>query len=328
VADALFRRAQLPDAVLNLHEHFMKRRKKICTVIIALLLVLYLGLVIIAFLPQETIPVSQLAGPEDKFVTVNGQAIHYLQQGSGRPIVLVHGFAGSTYTWRKLIPLLADRYTVYALDLLGFGFSDKPVDGNYDLDSQGKLVINFMDALHIPHANLVGHSMGGVVVGYAALDAPAKVNSLILVSPGFYGKGAPAFLKYLFFPLDRIMARQFYTKKVRAQSLARSFYNKSLLSDELINAYLLPTKTPGAIEALERMMTTVTTQTYEGVAEHITQPTLIIWGAMDQANQPADGERLKGEIKKSSLVSIPSCGHYVQEEKPEELAEAIKDFLK
>ncbi len=79
--------------------------------------------------------------------------------------------------------------------------------------SQGKLVVGFMDALHIPSATLVGHSMGGVVMEYAALEAPAKVDSLILVSPGFYGKGAPSFVRYLFFPLDRIMARQFYKRE-------------------------------------------------------------------------------------------------------------------
>ena len=306
----------------------MKRLKKICTVIIALLLVLYLGLVVIAFLPQETIPVSQLAGQQDKFVTVNGQTIHYLQQGKGKPLILVHGFAGSTYTWRKLIPLLADRYTVYALDLLGFGLSDKPVDGNYDLDSQGKLVIGFMDALHITRAALVGHSMGGVVVGYAALDAPSKVDALVLVSPGFYGKGVPGFLRYLFFPLDRIMARQFYKKSVRAASLERSFYNKALVTDALIDAYLLPAKTPHAADALARMMTSAGTGPYEGLAEKISVPCLLVWGNHDTNNLPQDGERLKQEIKKSSLVYISACGHYVQEEKPKELAEKIKDFLK
>ena len=306
----------------------MKRVKKICTIIIALLLVLYLGLVVVAFLPQETIPVSQLAGPQDKFVTVNGQAIHYLQQGSGKPLILVHGFAGSTYTWRKLTALLADHYTVYALDLLGFGLSDKPVDGNYDLDVQGKLVIGFMDALHIPKATLVGHSMGGVVVGYAALDAPAKVDSLILVSPGFYGKGAPSFVRYLFFPLDRVIARQFYKRAVRAASIDRSFYNKALITDELIDGYLLPTKTPNAADALARMMSSVTTRTYEGLADRISAPALMVWGDHDINNLPQDGERLKKEIKQSRLVTIKECGHYVQEEKPEELARAIKDFLK
>ena len=306
----------------------MSRTKKILTGIVIGIAALYLILVVIAYLPQETVPVSKLARDEDKFITVNNNTIHYTKHGSGKPIILVHGFAGSTYTWRKLIPLLSDRYTVYAVDLLGFGLSDKPGDGNYDLKSQSNLVLGFMDALRIPSATLAGHSMGGVVVAYAAIEKPEMVDSLILVSPGFYGRGAPAFLKYLFFPLDRFMARQFYTKRVRAQSLTRYFYNKSLLSDEIINAYLLPAKTPGAVEALEYMMATVTTQTYEGSAEHITQPTLIIWGEKDQANLPADAERLKQEIKQSSLIYIPECGHYVQEEKPKELAEAIKDFLK
>jgi pimeloyl-ACP methyl ester carboxylesterase len=305
----------------------MQRPQKILTVIIALLLVLYLGLIVMAYLPQETIPVSQLTGPQDKFITVNGQTIHYLQQGSGKPLILVHGFAGSTYTWRKLILLLADQYTVYALDLLGFGLSDKPGDGNYDLEAQGKLVIGFLDALHLPNATLAGHSMGGVVVGYAALDAPAKVDSLILVSPGFYGKGAPSFLRYLFFPLNRVMAQQFYKKAVRAASLNRSFYNKSLVTDELIDAYLLPTKTPNAADALARMMSSVSTRTYEGLAEKIATPSLLVWGDHDTNNLPQDGERLKKEIKQSRLVIIKECGHYVQEEKPEDLARAIKDFL-
>ena len=305
----------------------MKRAQKIVISIIAVIAALYCALVIFAYLPQETIPVSQLAGPQDKFITVNGQTIHYLQQGSGKPLILVHGFAGSTYTWRKLILLLADHYTVYALDLLGFGLSDKPEDGNYDLEAQGKLVIGFMDALHLPSATLAGHSMGGVVVGYAALDAPAKVSSLILVSPGFYGKGAPSFLRYLFFPLDRVMARQFYKKAVRAASLNRSFYNKSLVTDELIDAYLLPTKTPHAADALARMMSSVSTRTYEGLAKKIATPSLLMWGEYDTNNLPQDGERLKKELKQSLLVTIKECGHYVQEEKPEELARAIKDFL-
>jgi pimeloyl-ACP methyl ester carboxylesterase len=305
----------------------MKRPQKILTVIIALLMVLYLGLIVMAYLPQEAIPVSRLTGPQDKFIIVNGQTIHYLQQGSGKPLILVHGFAGSTYTWRKLILLLADHYTVYALDLLGFGLSDKPGDGNYDLEAQGKLVIGFLDALHLPNATLAGHSMGGVVVGYAALDAPAKVDSLILVSPGFYGKGAPGFLRYLFFPLNRVMAQQFYKKAVRAASLNRSFYNKSLVTDELIDAYLLPTKTPNAADALARMMSSVSTRTYEGLAEKIATPSLLVWGDHDTNNLPQDGERLKKEIKQSRLVTIKECGHYVQEEKPEDLARAIKDFL-
>ncbi len=306
----------------------MKRSPKVLTRILTGIAIIYLILIVIAYLPQQTTPVQKLSGKDDRFVTVNGHTIHFTRHGQGKPLILVHGFAGSTYTWRKLIPLLADTYTVYALDLLGFGLSDKPSDGQYDLQSQGSLVINFMNVLNIPSATLAGHSMGGVVIGYAALMAPARVDSLIFISAGFYGQGAPSFLKYLFFPLDRIMARQFYTKSVRAKSLANSFYNKSLVTDELIDAYLLPTRTPNAINALATMMRSVGTRTYDDIADKITRPSLIIWGDNDATNLTRYAERLKSDIKGSQLVYIRECGHYVQEENPHDLAGAIKDFRK
>lgn len=305
----------------------MKRFKRLAMALIAPLAVLYLGLTIVALLPQETIPIAELSGPQDRFVTVDGRAIHYLKQGNGKPLILVHGFAGSTYTWRKLTPLLADRYTVYALDLLGFGLSDKPPDGNYSLEAQGRLVIGFMEAQQIPHAVLAGHSSGGVAVAYAAVEAPSKIDALILVSPGFYAKGVPGYLRYLFFPLDRVLAKQFYRRSVRAGSLKRSFYDKALVTGELIDAYLLPTRTPHAVDALARMMTSASAGPFDGLADKISTSSLLIFGDHDANNQPPNVERLQKELKKSRLATIKECGHYVQEEKPGELAQAIKDFL-
>jgi pimeloyl-ACP methyl ester carboxylesterase len=306
----------------------MKRAPKILLGIVAVILIIYLALIVYASFPQKTIPISDLTNKDDLFITIANHSIHYIKQGTGKPVILVHGFGGSTYTWRKLIPLLADTYSVYALDLLGFGLSGKPPDGNYDLQSQGELVVKFIETLKIPSPTLVGHSMGGVVIGYAALRAPQQIDSLIMVSAGFYGQGAPSFLKYLFFPLDKIMAKQFYTKNVRGKSMLRSFYNKEFVTDELVDAYLLPTQTPNAIDALASMMRTVSVQTYNGIAEKLPQPTLIVWGDKDLSNLPADAGRLKREIKDSRLVFVEECGHYVQEEKPKELAKAIKDFLR
>ena len=305
----------------------MKRTSKVLIGILTGIGILYLALIIIAYLPQKITPVEQLAGKEDKFIRVKGHDIHYLKQGEGTPLILVHGFACSTYTWRKLIPLLADQYTVYALDLLGFGLSDKPPDGNYDLRSQGSLVLDFMNALHLPSATLVGHSMGGVVVAYAAVEAPEQVKALVLVDAGFYSGGAPAFLRYIFFPLDRIMAKQFYTKEMRMKSFFRSYYNKSFITDEVMEGYMLPTTTPHAVDALARMMKEVGPRKYEGISEHISEPTLIVWGEQDLPIPPRDGERLNREIKGSKLMIVKECGHMSPEEKPEELAKAIKDFV-
>lgn len=299
---------------------------KIIRAIFTGLIICYLLLVLLAYLPREVIPARMLADQESRFIQVDGHTIHFKQQGQGDPIILVHGFAGSTYTWRHLIPLLESRHAVYALDLLGFGLSDKPADAAYDLASQADLVLGFMDALHLPTATLVGHSMGGVVAGYAAVKAPSRVRDLVLVAPGFYFKGAPDFLKYNIFPLDRLLARAFYSRPARAQSLSLVFYDKTMITDELVDRYLAPGKTPGAVEALARMLRTVAPRTYEGISTKINCPTLIVWGREDAAVPVRDSERLRQEIENSRLVVFAQSGHMLQEEKPAELAALINEF--
>jgi pimeloyl-ACP methyl ester carboxylesterase len=305
----------------------MKRIKRIFLGTLITLALIYLTLIIVAYLPYETTPIEELAGEQDKFIEVNGHTIHYTKQGKGKPLILAHGFAGSTYTWRELIPLLSDRYTVYAYDVLGFGLSDKPSDGNYDMKSHGDSLIGFMDALTIPSATLIGHSMGGVIIGYAALAGPSRVDKLVMIEPGFYTDKTPAFLKYMFFPLNRIMARQFYTRSMTQRFLLASFYNKSKVTEEVVDAYMIPTRTPNVLDAMAHMMVTVGAQKYEGVSERITRPTLLVWGEREKGVLPGVAKRLTSEIQGSILASVEECGHYVQEEKPRELTGIIRDFL-
>jgi pimeloyl-ACP methyl ester carboxylesterase len=211
--------------------------------------------------------------------------------------------------------------------VLGFGLSDKPSDGNYDMKSHGDSLIGFMDALTIPSATLIGHSMGGVIIGYAALAGPSRVDKLVMIEPGFYTDKTPAFLKYMFFPLNRIMARQFYTRSMTQRFLLASFYNKSKVTEEVVDAYMIPTRTPNVLDAMAHMMVTVGAQKYEGVSERITRPTLLVWGEREKGVLPGVAKRLTSEIQGSILASVEECGHYVQEEKPRELTGIIRDFL-
>lgn len=305
----------------------MKRTKKLFLGILIALPLIYLTLIIIAYLPYETTPIEELAGEEDRFTTVNGHTIHYTKAGTGKPLILVHGFAGSTYTWRHLIPLLADRYTVYAYDVLGFGLSDKPPDADYSMKAHGDAILSLMDALNLPSATLIGHSMGGVIIGYAARAAPSRIERLVMVEPGFYTSKTPAFLQYMYFPLNRIMARQFYSRSMTERFLRASFYNKSLVTEEVIDAYMIPTRTPHVLDAMAHMMVTVATQKYDGVSEGIKRPTLMVWGEREPGVLPGAAKRLTAEIEGSTLTPVQACGHYVQEEKPQELARAIRDFL-
>lgn len=309
----------------------LRLTKKIILSFAICLAIIYILLTIIAFLPLQTIPIKRLVGKEDKFIRLNGQEIHYIQKGNGKPIILIHGFAGSTYTWRKLIPPLSKHYTVFAIDLPGFGLSAKPPQGSYDMVSQAKILLDFMEALKLNSANLIGHSMGGVVVSYAAIIAPSKVNSLVLIEPGFYARGAPPFLKYLIFPLDRIMARLIYTKSFMKKFLFNSYYNKSLVTEDVINGYLFPNLTPNSLEALVHMIKSVGQRRYEGITEKISCPTLIVWGEnplrKDMPLKLKEAKEFKSEIANSKLVIIKECGHYIQDEKPQKLLKIILEFL-
>jgi pimeloyl-ACP methyl ester carboxylesterase len=295
--------------------------------ILICLAVLYACCVAYALVPQKSVPVQELAGANSHFIQVKGRQFHYEKYGAGKPIVLVHGFAGSTYTWRNVIPLLSQHYTVYAFDLPGFGLSDKSPEASYDMRSQATAVIDFIDALKLPSVSLVGHSMGGVIAGFAATLAPQKIEKAVIIDAGFYHGGSPKFFRKLFFPFDVIMARSFYTRGTRLRSLGSSYYNKAMVTDDLIDHYLRPTRTPQAAEALAKMMRTASGEIYEGVSTGITVPTLLIWARQDNHMPMSDADRLHREINNSQLVIIDQSGHMVQEEQPQKVAEAIRQFL-
>ncbi|MFC1671282.1 alpha/beta fold hydrolase [Spirochaetota bacterium] len=304
----------------------MRKFKKTKRTLI-ILVSIYVLLIIVSYFPYKTIPVKRHAEKDSLFIKVKGHNVHYKKFGKGRPLVLVHGFAGSTYTWRYLAPLLSKKYTVYAYDVLGFGLTDKPVPGKYDMKSHGEFLIAFMDALKISKATMIGHSMGGVIVGYAALTDPGRIDKLVMIEPGFYNKKIPRFLNYMFFPLDRIMSRQFLSRSMRVRFLKGSFYNKSLVTKEVIDAYMIPNRTPNALESMAYMMSSVGFRFYEGVTDKITSPTFLIWGDKGKSALPEVAKRINGEIKSSKLIMVKGSGHYVQEEKPQKLYKIILDKI-
>ncbi len=308
----------------SLSGDFMKAIKWI----LICLAILYGCCVAYALLPQKSVPINELKEKNSLFVKVKGRQFHYQKYGSGKPLFLMHGFAGSTYTWRNVIPLLAQHYAVYAFDLPGFGLSDKSPESDYDLNAQAEAVVSFIKALNLPNTALAGHSMGGVIAGIATQLAPGSINKVILIDAGFYHGGPPEFFQKLFFPFDVIMARSFYTRGVRSKSLFSSYFDKSMVTDEVIENYLKPARSPHAADVLVKMLRTAGSDSYEGIAQRIAVPTLLIWGKQDGVVPVSDADRLHGEIKGSQLVIIDQSGHMVQEEKPKQVAGAIRDFLK
>src|SRR5947199_312838 len=123
--------------------------------------------------------------PAGDFVRVGGQLVHAEQVGDGEPVVLLHGFGASAYSWRKVIPALAQGHRVVAIDLNGFGYTQRPRSReSYTREGQAKLVLDTLDALGIARAHVVGHSYGGGITLYLAARHPERFRSMVLVDWG------------------------------------------------------------------------------------------------------------------------------------------------
>ena len=153
-----------------------------------LAIVIVLALVII-ILPKvttkETLSYKEAAQKyaAGKFVTVDGKKIHYIEKGEGKPVILIHGFLYSTVMWNKSIDAFASKFKTYAVDLWGWGYSERLNATDYSFPFYAQQILQFMDALNIRKASLVGQSMGGGIAVYLAAHHPERVDKLILVDP-------------------------------------------------------------------------------------------------------------------------------------------------
>jgi pimeloyl-ACP methyl ester carboxylesterase len=264
------------------------------------------------------------------FADIDGVQIHYQEKGTGTPLVLIHGYTSSTYSWKDVFEPLAKSFHVIAVDLKGFGFSGKP-DGDYTRRAQAMLVTHLLDHLHIEKAWLCGNSMGGEVALNVALANPQRVGGLILVDsagvevPG-EGSIAP---EYLLIPgVGRVLiALSLTSDKLVREGLEKSFYDQSKVTAHRVAYYYRPLKTRGGQLAALRARTQWPLFPVESDLGKINVPTLILWGAQDQLIPLAAGHKLSSLIKDSKLVIFDSCGHLPQEEMPARTGDEITKFI-
>lgn len=270
------------------------------------------------------------AAPEDRFLRIGDQLVHVEQAGTrGEPILLIHGFGGSAYSWRKVIPALAEGHRVFAVDLNGFGYTQRPKSReSYTREGQGRLVLAVMDALSIERAHIVGHSYGGGLTLYLASRYPERFLSMVLVdssAPTYSDdrRSRAAGIRSLSSLFVRSVALR---PGMIAKALRRSFYDDSLVTPELARAYLDRLRVEGVADAYQGL--TAPAPPGERVElEKIGVPTLVVWGAQDEVISIAGGRWAAARIPRSEFVVIEECGHLPMEEKPEELLRAVLPFL-
>ncbi|HEX4966428.1 MAG TPA: alpha/beta fold hydrolase [Thermoanaerobaculia bacterium] len=268
--------------------------------------------------------------PASELVRVGDQLVHVEQAGQGEPLVLLHGFGASTYLWRKVIPGLAASYRVVAIDLNGFGYTERPKDpAAYTREGQVAMVLGVLDALGIERAHLAGHSYGGGLSLFLAARHPERLRSLILIdsSAPTYPDDRRSRIASLR-PLSNLFLRVVALRPgMVRRSLEHSFYDRSQVTPELVEAYLERLRIEGVDDAFYGLTVPRRVPGPKVRLEQIAVPTLAVWGAQDALISLALGRRAVALIPGSEFVVIEKCGHLPMEEKPEELLAAMIPFL-
>lgn len=265
-----------------------------------------------------------------RYITLGNCSTFVVEKGKGETIILIHGLASSVYTWRGIINKLAMKYHVVALDLMGSGFSEKPVKG-INVETFTEQLLELMNRLHINSAVLVGNSLGGKVALNFTIKHPERVKGIVLIDSTGYQK--PRERRGMLFKLCRYKAFESILKMLISRRrvkryLKSAFYNKSAINRRVINSYYRPLKTAGGIKSLRSLAESLSYEEFNfEILKTLNLPTLIIWGEKDDWIPSSDGKQLNKHIKGSKLVLIGNCGHAPQEEYPVEVEGLIEKFL-
>lgn len=273
---------------------------------------------------------------ELKYLDLHGERIAYLDEGCGEAIVLLHGLAGSSETWRSLIGPLSRKYRVVAPDLLGHGNSTKPRT-DYSLGALSVLIRDVLDELGITRATFVGHSLGGGIAMQFVYQHPDYVQRLVLINSGGLGPDVGMLLRLASLPgaelvLPIIAAKRLLAPGERVWSLMRKAGIESPRGQEMWRHYRSLSDGPTRQAFL---------RTVRGVIDHRGQavsalnrlntrmdfPVMAIWGdrdAMIPVSHAYAAQQIRPDVRVEVLTDV---GHFPHAERPAEVAELIDDFI-
>jgi pimeloyl-ACP methyl ester carboxylesterase len=316
------------------------RRRKLLRAAGATVLSLFVGLSVVPWLlplpGPAPVAAESLAPPGGRFVTIAGTRTFLVEEGpaEGPAVVLVHGFGGSTFSWRKNVaPLAAAGFHVVAVDLPGFGLSDKRWEADYSHPAAADFVVAVMSRLGIRRATLVGHSMGGDVVAHVAERHPDAVERIVFVAPVFFeGKAPGGSATLLRYPPLRRWARIVVRWKLRppgtGNTLRTAFADPSLVTPEVIEGYAAPRRLADWDLALLGMARDLSRSALPRPLSTLRVPVLIVWGDRDTWVPLSRGERLRKELPAAEWFVVEGAGHLVLEEKPAAVDERLIAFLR
>ena len=281
-------------------------------------------------LPSGEIPDKTV---KDHMVKVKGLDFHYTEYpGEGKTLVLLHGFGSSTYTWEDMAAILnKEGFHVYALDIKGFGWSEKPLDSRYDVSAFMEDVDDWMDVMKIQKAVVVGNSMGGAITTLLSRHHPDRVDRMVLIDAGGYPMKLPLPIKMARLPLAGFFSKLYFGPWMIRMNLKQVMFDKTKVTEAKVNAYYKRMCSENALDIQIKTARSIDFSKHSLIrdaARENNTKTLIIWGKNDKwIPLETVGYKFREDLVNSTLSVIPDCGHIPQEEKPEVTAKLISDFI-
>ena len=321
--------------------------RRVGRILLILSIVLLVALLIGPFLvpvpaTDQLATAAELAEPDGRFVDLpyagDMLTVHYEEAGGSKQnLLLLHGFAASTFSWREVLAPLAEFGRTVAYDRPAFGLTERPLPGEwsgpspYSAAAQADQTVALMDKLGIDQAVLVGNSAGGTIATLTALQHPDRVKALILVDPAIYaGGGTPGFLRPLFQAPQMRHLGPLITRRIQewGYEFGRSaWHDPARFTDEIWTGYQKPLKAENWDRALFELTRASKPLGLPDRLDEIKVPTLVITGDDDRIVPTEQSIRLASEIPGAELVVIPQCGHVPHEECPEAFLQATHAFL-
>lgn len=261
--------------------------------------------------------------------------MHYRKCGSGPPLLLVHGLAGYSFSWRCNLPALAPHFTCYAVDLLGMGDSDRPRGIDVSPRALATGLVAFMESEPGTPWSLIGSSHGGGVaiwIARLARGSGIALGRLVLVAPinpwSSHGRKLAPFCAH---PIVKkiVNAMPFSYVPVRRITFGRMYGDPSRVSPETLSGYSRPLQIKGTVPHCLALLKdwNHNVDELESVMREIELPTLLVWGMRDRLVYVSSAQRILGAIPNSRLVTIDGAGHLPYEECAPQFNEAVIPFL-
>jgi pimeloyl-ACP methyl ester carboxylesterase len=262
--------------------------------------------------------------------------LYYREEGSGPPLLLIHGFGASTFTWRRVAPDLALTNRVILVDLKGFGQSDKPLDERYSIYDQADLLAQLIEEKDLRDLTLVGHSFGGGVALLLALEnddrLQGRIKRLVLLDSIAYPQNIPVFFRMLDVPVVSQLGIRMVPPSVQTRvALKIAYFDDSKITPEEVEAYAAPLKTAAGKHAIIHSARQIMPEDIATLSERyktIALPTLIMWCDHDRIVPLEVGLKLRRTLPNSTLKLVEDCGHMPQEEQPETTLRLLREFLR